>query len=311
MNTGKGLLAIIVVSYKSDEMTIDFVRNEVAKVKYPHKVIIVNNAAVEGSTNHIAEALNGKAVYNREVKNEDSDVYVIHNPKDVGFANGNNIGAEFLKIHFDSSYVLFANNDIKIVSEDVCEKLIEKLEEKPDVGLIGPEIIGFEGERQSPSPERSFEESFVLKQLFKPFSHTQWYKKHYSENYTTLVPEGYYPKIMGSFFMLRTNDYFRCGMMDPRTFLYYEERILSAKLKELGLRTYFLPSVKVLHAHCATTSKYYTILNSAKHNIQSGRIYYKYYRDVPEWRLKLGFSLYYFYWKLIFYKKRYFDKRCN
>lgn len=308
MNNRKGLLAIIVVSYKSDEMTIDFVRNEVAKVKYPHKVIVVNNAAVDESTNHIAEALNGKAVFNREVKNEDSDVYVIHNPKDVGFANGNNIGAEFLKIQFESSYVLFANNDIRLVSEDVCEKLIEKLEEKPDVGLIGPEIVGFDGERQSPSPDRSFEEFFVLRQLFKPLSRTDWYKRRCSEDYTTLVPEGYYPKIMGSFFMLRTDDYFRCGMMDSRTFLYFEERILSARLNELGLRTYFLPSVRVLHAHCATTSKYYTVLNTAKHNIQSGRIYYKYYRGVPEWRLKAGFMMYYFMCKMVYYKNKFLSR---
>lgn len=308
MNFSEKILAIIVVSYKSDEMTINFVKKEVSKVRYPHKVIVVNNAAVEESTNRIAEELNGIAVYDRTQLFGKTDVYVIHNPKDVGFANGNNIGAEFLKKQFDSTYVLFANNDIEIVSNDVCEKLIEQLETKPDVGLIGPEIVGFDGERQSPSPDRSFEEFFLLRQLFKPIAHTQWYKKRCSEDYITLVPEGYYPKIMGSFFMMRTEDYFKCGMMDPRTFLYFEERILSARLNELGLRTYFLPSVRVLHAHCATTSKYYTVLNTAKHNIQSGRIYYKYYRGVPEWRLKVGFTLYYLMCKIVYYKNKFLSR---
>ena len=59
---------------------------------------------------------------------------------------------------------------------------------------------------------------------------------------------------MGSFFIVKTQDFINCGMMDPNTFLYAEEIILSEKLKKINKQVYYFPSVTVLHEHGQTTS---------------------------------------------------------
>ena len=59
-------------------------------------------------------------------------------------------------------------------------------------------------------------------------------------NYAQNAQEGYHYKVMGSFFMLRAKDFFDCGEMDPHTFLFAEETILTERsLKRKNTLTIF------------------------------------------------------------------------
>ena len=231
------MFGIIIVNYRTDLLTIDYVKNEVSKIKLPHIVVVVNNSAIESSNYLLCNSLHATLVENINVSvcQNESNVYVISSEENLGFAKGNNLGVRFIQNHFPScSYLLFSNNDIQIVDEDVCERLIEKMSYNKDIGLIGPKVIGLKGELQSPEPYIHMVDYFCWMYLITPFVSKAQKINKFNLDYSSKAKEGYHYKVMGSFFMICLQDYIACGMMDERTFLYAEEMILSERLNAIG-----------------------------------------------------------------------------
>lgn len=273
-------LASIIVNYKSEERTITYVKEELQpKCHTPQLIIIVNNEATEESSEKLSESLlapivtdiaaipNGSDIY--------SDIYIIHNLENLGFAKGNNLGVDFISKHFEVDYLLFSNNDIRFIDSNVIEVLIEKLKSLPDVGVIGPKVIGLDKQSQSPNEYVPFWTEMVGQywERFIPFYHI----KHFNQN---KAREGYYYRVMGSFFIANYNDFIKCGKFDPNTFLYGEEVILSERMNKIGKKNYYLPTVSVLHEHGTTTTKYLKQIKGNFIAFNSLSYYYQRYKGI-------------------------------
>ena len=123
-------LFIVTINYRQEELTIRFVKNELSKIQLPHKTIIVNNSATIGSNHLLCKELNATLVEDiNEETDTQRDTFVISSIDNLGFARGNNLGAEFCRKWFASEYILFTNNDIRLISNDIAERLIQKLDE--------------------------------------------------------------------------------------------------------------------------------------------------------------------------------------
>lgn len=271
-------LASIIVNYKSEGRTIKYIKEELqSKCSLSQVIIIVNNSATEESTKKLCNDLNAKRVDDIACNIPLSTIYVIHNINNSGFARGNNLGVDFVSEHFNVKYILFSNNDIRFIDSNVIEVLIEKLKFLPDVGIIGPKVIGLDGNCQSPNQYVPFWTEMVGQywERFIPFYHI----KHFNQNNAA---EGYYYRIMGSFFIVNYNDFVKCGRFDPNTFLYGEEVILSERMNMIDKKNYYLPTVTILHEHGSTTAKH---LNQIKGNFlmfDSLSYYYRYYKGVDK-----------------------------
>lgn len=269
-------LASIIVNYKSEERTIKYIKEELqSKCNLSQVIIIVNNSATEESTKKLCNNLNAYRVNNITCNIPFSTIYVIHNINNAGFARGNNLGVDFVSGHFHVKYILFSNNDIRFINPNVIELLIDKLKSQPDVGVIGPKVIGLDGNCQSPNEYVPFWTEMVGQywERFIPFYHI----KHFNQNNAA---EGYYYRIMGSFFIVKYKDFVKCGKFDSNTFLYGEEAILSERMNTIGKRNYYLPTVAVLHEHGCTTTKH---LNQVKGNFlmfDSLSYYYHSYKGI-------------------------------
>ena len=274
------MLAIVIVSYKSEPLTIDFVKRELSKVTLPHKIIIVNNAATDESNNIYKEGLDAVLVDagQKRVDNVEKLVYVISNPENSGFAIGNNIGAKFARDNFNPEYFLFTNNDIKLVQDDVVGKLIAKLSEHPEVGIIGPMVRGLNGDYQSPEPYISFADKCIWMYLSTPFLSKEKKAKRFHLDYAK----------MGSFFIVPSQAYIECGMMDEHTFLFAEEMILSERMAAIGKKVYYDPEVSVIHAHGATIKKSMPSRKMANIQFKSNAYYYHHYRKVSNLEIAIG-----------------------
>lgn len=282
------MLAVIIVSYKNNSQTIKFVKQELTKIKCPHKVVIVNNGATNESTKELCESLSGTLVNSKTKYDTTSSLFVINNPENSGFAKGNNIGADFAKNILFADYILFSNNDIVLKDEDVVEKLIAKLDSDERIGIIGPSVIGLDGKSQSPEPFVSFWDRMIWMYLSAFFYGIERRAKRFLFNYSDCALEGEHYKLMGSFFVVRTIDYMRCGMMDEKTFLYAEEQILTERMKRIGLIPYYYPPVAVIHAHGDTTKKYMNNRTICDMQYKSERYYYQKYIGTPVWQLLVG-----------------------
>lgn len=277
------MLTTIIVNYKSESKTIHFVLEELSKCKIPKIIVIVNNKATEISNACLASELRAKIVYSSNLSKLDNkkkySCFIISSEENLGFARGNNLGVEFATKHFDVSYVLFSNNDIRLLSENIIEKLIEKYDNDKNIGMIGPKIVGPHGELQNPYIFLPFWEEMFLRRLRRMFR----LKPHQKYNFVREeAKEGFYYRLMGSFFLMSHVDFLACGKMDDNTFLYGEELILTEKLKAINKGCYYLPSVQILHEHNETIGKFLDSSTASAHMSSSLYYYFSKYHNIKK-----------------------------
>ncbi|WP_320054877.1 glycosyltransferase family 2 protein [uncultured Acetobacteroides sp.] len=275
------MLSIIIVNYKNELRSIEYIKNELSKVSMPHIVVVINNAAMDDSNRILSEALNADLISDIEQPiNKDKRCFVVAHPDNLGFAKGNNLGVEFSVKHFDVDYFLFSNNDISFVNSDVVEQLVAKISNLSNVGLIGPKVIGLDGKDQSPEPYMPFWKKYIWMYWLTPFLSKKIKTKLFKLDYSEKAKEGIHYKIMGSFFLAKKNDFIKCGMMDPNTFLYAEELILSERLSNIGKFAYYYPEVTIIHEHGKTTSQHYNTIQTSLKKYESENYYYRKYKNI-------------------------------
>ncbi len=289
IHSGRGVnksceLAIIIVSYKSDERTIQYVIKELSKCSMTKLIVIVNNQATEESSKKIAKELAGQVIKEiSHIVNPNASIFVIHNEENSGYAKGNNLGAKFIKEHFNVKYLLFSNDDIIIKDNDVVEKLVEKIEQHPDVGIIGPKVIGTAGEPQTPYMYTTFwhEVFWHNWQRYIPFYHPKSLDREKAD-------EGYYYRVVGAFFLVRSVDFYNCGMMDPNTFLFYEEQILAERMLSINKRVYYYPDVCAIHIHGQSINNAPKTKQLTNSMFNSCLYYFKQYKSVSSFSILMA-----------------------
>lgn len=267
------MLGIIIVNYREYDRTERFIREEVSRIRMPYRLVVVDNGGDEAQARALEERTGAE---------------VLVRPND-GFAAGCNAGAEALK---DVDYLLFTNSDLHLVSDNVVEVLAAKLETCPEIGVIGPEVVGLDGRRQSPEPYMGLWDRYVWMYLSTPFLSKEAKRRKFQLDASEEAKEGYHYRVMGSFFLCRREDWEKAGGMDPHTFLYAEESILSERMNAIGKKVYFLPSVTVVHEHGATIRSHIDRTKAAWLRFQSDAYFYRRYKGYPVWQTTLAGWIY-------------------
>lgn len=268
-------IASIIVGYRNESLTTEFVQKELSKLDVETIVVVVNNSSTVESCRILREKLNA-CIVGADFSCYESGhrVYVLDVKENLGFAKANNLGVSFISRFFpEIEYVLFTNNDIRIVDPQVVRVLIDKYESVEGIGVIGPNILHVDGTRQTPMP-MSYLWSNIWETLSSPLMSII---KHQPVEYCDLAQEGFHYTFAECFFISRLKDYVACGMMDPHTFLYAEGCILSERMSKIGLGYYFVPDMTVIHDNGSTTRKY---LGTVVYKMisQSNAYYYQAYR---------------------------------
>jgi len=273
------MIGVIVINYHSEEKTIFFVKNELSKISSPYAVVIVDNDSTEDGLTRLMDAFKDSP---------SQHVFVVPSKENLGFAKGNNLGVEVAINQFNPEVLLFANNDISLMSDDVVDKMADKLRAVPEAGAIGPKVVGLDGKLQSPERFFSFWERHVALNLASLVMTKRRKAEVFKEDYAEKAEEGFHYRVSGSFFMITTSAWSSCHGMDSATFLYAEEMILSERLKRIGKGVYYYPEVAVLHEHGTTTRKYYDAVAIREMRFRSDMYYYKTYIGTPSWQFRIA-----------------------
>lgn len=269
------MVGIVIVSYRSDDLTVRFVREDLSRISVPYRVVVVDNG--ETGSSALQEKLPEVTVLVSENR---------------GYASACNLGAEWLRDQVHPESVLFCNNDLRFQSDRVVETLCETLSAHPEVGAIGPCIVGPDGRRQSPEPYRGLWNRYVWMYVLTPFLSRDRKTRKFQLDYAEKASEGYHYKLMGSFLMVRAEAFFEAGCFDEGTFLYAEEPILSERLSRIGKRCWFCPSVTVLHDHGAVIKSSFKSKETDWMQFRSMAYYYRRYRGYPAWEISFVRMLY-------------------
>ncbi len=270
------MVGIVVVNYRDYGRTERFIREEIARIRVPYRLVVVDNGGDPAEAKTLRERT-GCEVLVRE---------------NDGYAAGCNVGASSLCAHPEVDVLLFANNDLHLVTDDVVASLVDKLKECPEIGVIGPEIVGPDGKRQSPEPYMGLWKRYVWMYLSTPFLSREAKRRIFCLDAAERAIEGFCYRVMGSFFLCPRDAWEQAGGMDAHTFLYAEEPILSERMLRVGRKTYFLPSVTVIHEHGGTIKKHLDRKRAAWLQFRSNAYYYQTYKGYPAWQTTLAGWIY-------------------
>jgi GT2 family glycosyltransferase len=303
------MLGIVIVNYKTDDRLIKYVVEELVKIVSPHLIVIVNNGCTPESNSVIAQECEGEVISGDNI-NVKSKVFVLGVEENLGYARGNNAGAEFLLKHFQMDYLLFSNCDLRF-HDSVVDSLIRKMDKLPDVGLMGPYIETITGKKQNPSKFKSVWKLHIIPKLLYPFLPPSVRVAMQSPLAGEAV-EGYCDYLSGSIFLVSVSVFLKTGMFDPNTFLYCEEPILAMRVRSAGFKVYYYDKVKVIHEHGYTNKKLKLNNKIKKYSYHSNRYFQKNYRNINRVELFLfdiSYFVYMYLWAPVIATLSYFLKK--
>lgn len=249
------IFAFVILHYNTIDDTrecVSSIRNNIEDGAY--HIIIVDN----GSPNGSGQILANDYQY-------DKNITVIINNENLGFARGNNVGFKYAKEKLSADFIILANSDTALIDDQFVSLILEEYE-RSHFAVLGPEEI-------IPDPPfvyRQEQRSLITRQdcltsIFK----VSWNLilnylgldllnfHHNSDNkYTGNVKNEMEEDVMlHGFFLVFSPVYIeKFDGLNPRTFLYREEDLLLHRLFNNGMKSVYLPSLKVFHKKSVTVN---------------------------------------------------------
>ncbi|HFR3257664.1 TPA: glycosyltransferase family 2 protein, partial [Streptococcus suis] len=121
------MIAFVILHYQAMEETISCVDTIKNMVKEEKKIVIVDNASP-----------NKTGINLREKYSQDSEVIVLLSEKNLGFAQGNNIGYKEAR-KFSPEFIVVMNNDVFLTQENFYS-LLQESHKRYNFDVLGPDI---------------------------------------------------------------------------------------------------------------------------------------------------------------------------
>jgi len=230
-------VAVVIVSYRSAQLTVDCLRSLQSELLQPNmdiKVVVVDNAS--GDYPEIAAAV---------LREHWSDwVKLIEAPQNGGFAYGNNLGLSYAIPLWNPHYLHLLNPDTRIQPGAVRE-LVEFLDRTPAAGIAGSSFENGDGSDwpiafRFGSPLSEFESALgwgLVSRLLQ-----RWRVARVMDK--TAKPIDW---CAGASMMLRRTMLEKIGGMDERFFLYFEETEFCWRARRAGFQNWYVPASRVIH----------------------------------------------------------------
>lgn len=222
----KSLVSVIIINWNGKTHLINCLTS-LSKVSYkPVEVILVDNNSKDDSVSSVQKIF--------------PEVKIIRNKNNLGFCIANNIGFKNAK----GKYVLFLNNDT-IVTKDFLSPLVEKLEEKLQIGIVQPKII-FWGNKKLQSGAAFFTNTGFL-------YHFGFGKNPDDSKYNQ--PTRIY-NANGACLFAKREAIEKVGLFDEDYFSYFEETDFCHRALLSGYEIWYEPKSIIYHLGMVDNSKH-------------------------------------------------------
>jgi len=225
MNSKNPLLSIIILNYNGGVYT-ERCLSAIKNLTYPnYEVILVDNASTDRSEKIANEVF--------------SELKLIKNRKNLGYAGGNNVGIEAAK----GEYILLLNNDTE-VEPDFLEPLVEAFMQDARIGALQSKILWLD-DRERLDGVGSF-------LTITGFLYHVGYGKRDSERYSKKT-EIFAAK--GACLCFRKTALEKTGLFDEDYFVYFEDTDLCWRVYLAGYKIFFVPDSIIYHKGAQTAEK--------------------------------------------------------
>lgn len=226
-------VAIILVNYNGKKYLPDCLAS-LANLDYPkegYKIFFIDNGSVDDSLAY--------------AKNNYPDLEYVINKKNLGFAEGNNIGIKkAIELGFD--YVYLVNQDT-ISEPDLFKKLLKVIQGDDNIAAVQPRLMLW--------PEKDKVNSLGNSIHYLGFGFS-------SGGYQSFRGD-FYPKEIaypsGAAVLIKTDILKKIGLFDPKLFAYHEDLELGWRMRLAGYKIILAPEAVVYHKYefSRSITKYY------------------------------------------------------
>ncbi len=228
-------IGVITINYHSDKDTLECV-SEIQKCQVPAGIDLEVYVVDNSKSAELKKRLAGI-----------SQVSYLSSPGNIGFAAGNNIGLkQCLADNVD--IIVMINNDTLVPKNFILSILSSPITDEK-VGAVGGLIYfakGFEFEKQ-------YRQTDLGKVIWYAGGKYDWNNVYASHIGVNEVDNLQYNKITetdfitGCLFITKSDVLKKAGLFDERYCLYFEDSDLGLRIKSLGYKLIFDPSIKLWH----------------------------------------------------------------
>ncbi len=217
MENKKPLISIVILNYNAGDLIYNCI-NSVFQTKYEnYEVILVDNISTDGS--------------HKKCKKSFDKIQLIENSENFGYCEGNNIGIRKSK----GEFIVILNPDTIVEPNWLDEFLIAY--SKFGDALYQPKILSLYEEKILQSTGN------MIHQFGFGFSIYKGIKDH--NQFKEIEQIGY---ASGTCLFTSSKVLDKVGLFDPFVFLYHDDLDLGWRAAQLGINSYFVPNIKILHA---------------------------------------------------------------
>ncbi|PID62376.1 MAG: glycosyl transferase family 2 [Ignavibacteriae bacterium] len=218
-----------------------------------------------------------------------TNITVIINNTNLGFAKGNNIGFNYAKYQLKADFIALINNDTFIKQSDFIKKIYEKFAENK-FHILGPDIVSTKNNKHQNPRKLTLQDKDVLKKNLRLYYVLLILNYFYIDKIVENIKKKFIKKsivhieteikidwkqeqenvkLHGSALIFSPLYIKLYEGLNPDTFMYSEEAILYFIAQRDKLKMLYFPSIQILHNEDISTNSIYNT------NIYKRRFYYK------------------------------------
>jgi GT2 family glycosyltransferase len=183
------------------------------------------------------------------VRREFPDVAVVASETNLGFARGTNLGIRA----GTSEYVLALNPDTRL-AEGTLERMLEVLDERPEVGIAGCRLVQEDG-TDDHAAKRSFPTPLSALGHFTGLARVSAAPRALRSYTAPDVERGKVDAVNGAFMLMRRRALEQVGLFDEGYWMYMEDLDLCYRFAQAGWVTWYEPGVHAVHVKGGTSGR--------------------------------------------------------
>ncbi len=234
------------------------------------EVILVDNGSRDSS---IAQV--------RQRYGHDARLRIIENGRNVGFTSANNMALK----RATGEFVLLLNPDC-IVQPDTLARMLDTVEQQPDIGMAGCLLRNRDGSEQAgcrravPTPWRTLVRVSHLNKLFP--RHPRF--RNFLLNQEPLPQEPVLVEaISGAFMFVRRSVIEQVGLLDEGYFLHCDDLDWCMRFRQQGWKILFVPQVEAIHHKgvCSSGRPLFVLWHKHKGMVRFYRKFFRHQYPLP------------------------------
>lgn len=268
------LIDAIVVNYNAGDLLEKCIES-LRTCPIVSKIIVVDNASYDDSLVAIESS---------------SDLYIIRNSQNLGFASACNLGMSLCA----SDYLLFLNPDCSFLT-GALEIILKAMQNNSTVGMAGGLLVNEDGSEQAggrravPTPWRSFVRAFGLNRF-----EARW-PKLFFDFYLHRQPLPVRPieveAISGACMLVKRRAIEEVGLWDEGYFLHCEDLDWCMRFRQSGWKILFVPEARITHQRgaCSRSRPFFVEWHKHKSMLRFYRKFFKHqYPGIFMWFVTVG-----------------------